>query len=97
MAEDVIIPVGYDDLTKLKPDEKIIATRGPRRFVKVVPTPFGAKPAIWTKLPQEETIEGRTMRAVCCVVLLEKDPVQTACITVPCDFYEKLPEMPIEW
>ncbi len=96
MAEDLIVPVDFGSAVP-KPSEENIAHRGPRRLVKLVPTPFGSRPAIWTGPPREEQIENEKVIAFTCAVLLQKDPLQVVAVTVPRDFYEKLPDVPVEW
>jgi len=74
-----------------------VPKRGDRRLVKLVPCdPLGgAKPAIWTSPVFATTTE---KRAVVCVLLASGSPKpQTVSVTLPKDFYDKLPEVPVEW
>lgn len=93
---DLIIPVGFGDSVP-KPSGDNIANRGARRLVKLVPTPYGSRPSIWTKPASEDVIEGQKTLVHQCVVLLSQDPIQTVVVSVPRDFYEKLPDVPVEW
>lgn len=70
--------------------------RGTHRQVALVPTPFGSRPAIWTS-PYEVEHEGKPAR-VCLVLVAVGPPLPEAvCITVPTDFYDSLPRVPVEW
>lgn len=96
---EILLDAGMRGDVIHKPGEEHIARRGARRFVKLVPLPGNyAAPAIWTGQPHEDTIDGQKMLVRTCVVLMVKEPApETMRITIPADFYEKLPDVPVEW
>lgn len=81
------------------PTENSIARSGPRRMVKLAPVPGSyAVPIIWTGPVQIDEIDGKQLRCRICVVLFQKEPrPETMRISIPADFYDKLPEVPVEW
>lgn len=90
------VDLGVDVVTR--PREEHIAHRGPRRLVKLVPIPGSAAPAIWTS-PDAHTQDIDGVRTLCrtVVVLVSKSPPTCTRVYVPKDFYETLPEVPVEW
>jgi len=91
---DIKIDLGGD--TVLRPKEEHIARKGPRRMVKLVPLPGNyAAPAIWTSPYIVD--EGRTPCRLVIVLVTKEPKPETMRITVPQDFLEKLPEVPVEW
>lgn len=82
----------------VKPDESQVARGGARRMVKLIPVPGSyAVPAIWTGPPAPQEIDGQQILCRECIVLMSKSPPQTMKVTVPADFYAKLPDIPVEW
>lgn len=82
-----------------KPNEGEIARRGSRRMVKLVPVPgMYAVPCIWAGPVKPAEIDpGKYVLSRECIILMSKDPLQSMKMTIPADFYEKLPEIPVEW
>lgn len=82
-----------------KPGDGDIAKRGARRLVKLIPLPSGfAVPAIWTGPIKEDEIENQKVIVRDCIVLITKEPkAETMRVTVPKDFYDSLPDVPVEW
>jgi hypothetical protein len=72
---------------------------GARRLVKLIPLPGrSAAPAIWTGAPVEGEIDGEKLKVRVCIVLMGRDPKPfTAAVTVPDEFYQRLPDVPVEW
>jgi len=82
-----------------QPQPQHIATRGPRRLVKLVPV-MGGAPVIWCNpVPIEEVNEeGKKIAVFQCVILVEKQPKpQTMLVTIPTDLYQRLHDVPVEW
>jgi hypothetical protein len=94
---DTILEVDLGTSSIPKPTENNIARRGPRRLVKLIPIPGSASPAIWTGPMFEDEIDGQRVIVRACVVLVSKEPPETMKVTVPADFYDKLPDVPVEW
>jgi hypothetical protein len=81
-----------------------VPRHGSRRLVRLLPTPFGSRPAIWTSpytymevFPPDPT----PARARSCVVLVSPgtpgSPPETVPIRIPDDAIEKFPLVPVEW
>jgi hypothetical protein len=98
MKENLIVPVNLADSIP-RPSEDQIARRGARRLVKLVPTPFGGRPAIWTSpYIVVENIDGVFTPCLIAVVLVQAEPKpETQRVFVPKDLYEKLADVPVEW
>lgn len=97
-SDDMVIRLGEaaaDAVPEPRPD--MVARRGARRMVKLVPVPGNyAVPAIWTSPETKLDDEGRPCRVV--VVLMQKEPVpETMRMWVPAQFFESLPSVPVEW
>lgn len=79
---------------------RVSERNGDRRMVKLVPMPGGgAAPAIWTS---HEIVDDVAIGpAVVCVLMVRNAGAGgkpgTVTMTVPKNFYEKLPEIPVEW
>lgn len=85
----------YSDDPIEKPNDTVIARTGKRRLVKLVPLPGNyAGPAVWTS---PDVIVDGGVQCLRVLVLMTRDPPQVVCITIPKDFYAKLPEVPVEW
>lgn len=80
---------------------------GSRRLVRLLPTPFGSRPAIWTS-PHATMVsfdEGEPPERARQVVVLMSGPTRedptakpdTAVITIPEAAIEKFPMVPVEW
>ena len=77
---------------------------GDRRLVRLLPTPFGSRPAIWTSPYTVLTslTEGAAPE-MCrgCILLMSSGspnhPPDTVCITIPDAAISKFPEIPVEW
>jgi len=87
------------DLADLaKPDTKPVL--GDRRLVRLIPTPFGSRPAIWiSPYAIKEQFEDGVHKARKIIVLLSKGPPKpdVAVITIPEAAIEKFPWVPVEW
>lgn len=95
MSNDIIIDLGGP---ATRPNENDVPRTGERRFVKLIPMPGNyAAPAIWSGPIKPQEIDGKYVRARECVVLVSKDPIQTMKITIPVEFYDVLPDIPVEW
>lgn len=94
---DERIEISLGGNAAVQPQEDNIARRGPRRMVKLIPLPGNyAAPAIWTSPYTIEDDTHTPCRLV--IVLVAKAPKpETMRMTVPQDFLEKLPEVPVEW
>lgn len=93
--EDIIINL---DGPATRPNEHEVPRIGLRRWVKLVPVPGSyAVPCIWAGPITPQDIDGKMLKARECIVLMSKSPPQTMKITIPTDFYDKLPEIPVEW
>lgn len=77
---------------------------GNRRLVRMIPTPLGSRPAIWTS--GYETLEvfqdgAAPERARKCVVLISPgsntEKPDTAVITIPSTAIDLFPMVPVEW
>ena len=77
---------------------------GSRRLVRLLPTPFGSRPALWTSpytymevFPPDPT----PTRARSCVILVSPGepgvPPETISIRIPEAAIEKFPLVPVEW
>jgi len=82
-----------------------VPKRGERRLVKLLPTPFGSRPAIWTSPYTVEAIlqEGSTPEKcrVCLLLMSTGSPdsprPDVICVTIPEAAIAKFPEVPVEW
>lgn len=68
---------------------------GTHRFVRVVPTPFGERPCIWTS--QEAALDAEGVLSYTAIVLVSRVPAETMRITIPCEIWDQLPTAPVEW
>ena len=77
---------------------------GKKRLVRLIPTPFGSRPAVWTSTYQFPGDDGEPHRNV--LVLLSEggvapngkvSPPEVANMRVPSAFLKTLPEIPLEW
>jgi hypothetical protein len=96
--QNIVIPIDYGNSIP-RPTENNIARFGPRRMVKLAPIPGNsAVPVIWTGPLTEDEIDGRKIFCRPCIVLMVKEPKpMTMFMSIPADFYEKLPDVPVEW
>jgi hypothetical protein len=96
----VSIPLSIDETLGdfLKASDKPVL--GEKRLVRLLPTPFGSREAIWIS-PYEfmENFEAGPERARVCIVLISKGPPKpdVACIIIPSAAIEKFPLVPVEW
>lgn len=77
---------------------------GERRLVRLLPTPFGSRPAIWTsqysfmEVYPPDTTPTKSRR---CVLLLSPGspgvPPETLFIRIPEEAIAKFPLVPVEW
>jgi hypothetical protein len=82
-----------------------IPRHGERRLVRLLPTPFGSRPAIWTSpyVVWTSLQEGApTEPCRVCVLLMSTGTPNTPrpdtlCVTIPTAAVEKFPLVPIEW
>jgi hypothetical protein len=97
----LIVPVELSgDIAK--PSEGV--RHGERRLVRLLPTPFGARPAIWTS-PYEtmESLREGTPPEHCRKCILLNSPgspderPDVICITIPSAAIDKFPLVPVEW
>ena len=77
---------------------------GSRRLVRLLPTPFGSRPAIWTSPYATMEVyrpgESPTRSRVCVVLLSPGEPgvkPDVVVVTIPEDAVEKFPLVPVEW
>jgi hypothetical protein len=95
------IPITISDEIA-KPSD--IPRNGTRRLVRLLPTPFGSRPAIWTspyKTMQvlQEGLPPEPCR-VCLLLMSAGSPGErpdTICVTIPDDAIAKFPLVPVEW
>lgn len=81
-----------------------VARNGDRRLVRLLPTPFGSRPAIWTS-PYEvlEVMQEGSPAEKCrvCVLLTSSgspdERPDVVCIKIPSAAIEKFPLVPVEW
>lgn len=103
MADTIVIPMVptvSDDIARPGDPPR----HGERRLVRLLPTPFGSRPAIWTspyKTMTKFSGEGPLEAARVCVLLLSpgsprKKP-DVCVITIPDAAVEKFPLVPVEW
>ena len=78
--------------------------QGERRLVRLLPTPFGSRPAIWTSPYATKKVylpgESPTRSRVCVVLLSPGEPgvkPDVVVVTIPEDAVEKFPLVPVEW
>jgi hypothetical protein len=77
-----------------------VPTMGERRLVRLLPTPFGSRPAIWiSPYTVDVEINGTTEKCKVAVVLLDKGPPAPSVVTLtlPAGAVEKFPLIPVEW
>lgn len=81
-----------------------IPKHGERRLVRLLPTPFGSRPAIWTSPYETPTIlqEGSPpeLCRTCILLMTTGSPGErpdVICITIPSAAIEKFPLVPVEW
>jgi hypothetical protein len=93
MATDVPIVIPCD-----------VPKRGERRLVRLLPTPFGSRPAIWTSPYEVQTIlqEGSPPEPcrVCVLLMSAGSPTErpdVICVTIPDAAIKKFPLVPVEW
>ena len=76
----------------------ISPARGERRIVKIVETPFGWAPAVWTS---PYTVYDPDLKEPCkvCVVLVGKGPPKPELVimTIPAAILARYPEDAVEW
>lgn len=77
---------------------------GERRLVRLLPTPFGSRPAIWTSQYATQEVyqpgEPPTRSRVCVVLLSPGEPgvkPDVVVVTIPEDAVDKFPLVPVEW
>jgi hypothetical protein len=82
-----------------------IPRNGERRLVRLLPTPFGSRPAIWTSpyevwTPLQEGAKPEPCR-VCVLLMSAGDPTglrpDVICVTIPSEAIEKFPLVPVAW
>ncbi len=81
-----------------------IPKKGERRLVKLLPTPFGSRPAIWTS-PYKfmmSTQEGSPAEPCrnCILLMSTGSPTErpdVILITIPDAAIDKFPDVPVEW
>jgi hypothetical protein len=86
----------------VRPSE--VPLHGDRRLVRLLPTPFGSRPAIWTS-PYEtlEVLQEGSPPEKCrkCVLLMSSgspnENPDVICITIPSSAIQKFPLVPVEW
>jgi hypothetical protein len=86
----------------VRPSE--VPRHGNRRLVRLIPTPFGARPAIWTS-PYESTESLREgsppERCRKCIVLSSpgspSERPDVVCVTIPSAAIDMFPLVPVEW
>ncbi len=100
MSNTVFQIDGLSDV--LKPSE--VPRLGNRRLVRLLPTPFGSRPAIWTSpyTFMDVVQEGHPPEKCRYCVLLMEDGSPTSrpsiiCITIPDAAIEKFPTVPVSW
>ena len=81
-----------------------VPKHGERRLVKLLPTPFGSRPAIWTspyKVQEVFEIGGAPEAARVCVLLLSPgspgEKPDVVVVTIPDAAIYKFPLVPVEW
>jgi hypothetical protein len=81
-----------------------VPKRGERRLVRLLPTPFGSRPAIWTSPYKVPTIlqEGQPAEPcrVCILLMSAGSPEarpDVICVTIPDAVIAKFPLVPVEW
>lgn len=88
------IPISGMSGAKASPEP----ARGDRRIVKLVETPFGWAPAVWTS---PYTVDDPDLGEKCriCVVLVGKGPPkpEVVIMTIPVGILERYPEDAVEW
>lgn len=93
MEDQKILVYGTDPIER--PNDTVIARTGSRRLVKLVPLPGNyAGPAVWTS---PDVIIDDGVQCLHVLVLMTRNPPEVVRITIPKDFYAKLPEVPVEW
>jgi hypothetical protein len=99
MATDVPIVVS-DEIAR--PCD--VPKHGERRLVRLLPTPFGSRPAIWTspyKVPTVLQVGAPPEQCRVCVLLMSAGSPDTrpdvVCVTIPDAAISKFPLVPVEW
>jgi len=95
------IPVTISDEIARPSD---IPRNGERRLVRLLPTPFGSRPAIWTSPYTIPTVlqEGSPpeLCRICILLTSKGSPTErpdVICVTIPDAAIEKFPLVPVEW
>lgn len=101
MASLIEVPIGVSTDLALPGDPP---RHGERRLVRLLPTPFGSRPAIWTsqysfmEVYPPDTTPTKSRR---CVLLLSPGspgvPPETLFIRIPEEAIAKFPLVPVEW
>jgi hypothetical protein len=97
----LIIPVEISgDIAR--PSE--VPRNGDRRLVRLLPTPFGNRPAIWTSpyVTMEVLQEGSPPEPCKKCILLSSpgspdERPDVICVTIPAAAIDKFPLVPVEW